>query len=516
MLPPVFLMLPLLLDAPAEGEALERSAVQWGPALEWTLENPSFDGNPFDLAASAIFTHTESGETRRTGLFHAGGALWKFRFAATRTGTWTFETSSDDPDLDGRRGKVSVQPNPGPRARGCVTHDRNRWMWAGSEEAFVPQIVMYRSPDGYHGEPERIERDLDTWFVEHGFNGLHTVVLCRWFDIEKTSHDQFPGGDPDPDPRTFEALELLITRAHARGGFVHIWAWGDEDRRMTPRRWGLNGPADRRLQRYIAARLGPLSGWTMGYGFDLWEWVGEAELRDWHAYLHAHFGWPHLLGGRAQKNELTQIYEHLDFSSYEQHRPDYDTYVRSIEARPEKPTSSDDRFRVRRDSRWPEKDYDLEMTRRGLWHSAFAGGAGNIWGYLVPEAGSHGMSRPYPNRHQIRTYATFLEGRFRRDLVRANHLSDGLCLRRPTGAHYLFYKEDAERIRMDLSGMAGPQRAVAVDAKEAYRELDLGLLPASDQVWDAPRRSDWAVAVGPFEPSRGTARPAEETQGESR
>ena len=55
---------------------------------------------------------------------------------------------------------------------------------------------------------------------------------------------------------------------------MHLWTWGDEQRHMTPARWGINGNVDRATpERYIAARLGPLPGWTMGYGFDLDEWV---------------------------------------------------------------------------------------------------------------------------------------------------------------------------------------------------------------------------------------------------
>lgn len=48
------------------------------------------------------------------------------------------------------------------------------------------------------------------------------------------------------------------------------------------------------------------------------------------------------------------------------------------------------------------------------------------------------------------------------------------CVKRPTNAHYVFYKEDAASIQMDLSGMAGPQSAVAVDAKLPYSEINLG------------------------------------------
>ena len=495
------LLLALPSTAAAGGAVLDRDARHWGPFVEWTISNPTFEGNPYDLEAHVTFTHTETGETRRTGMFYAGDREWKFRFTGTRTGAWTFLTASPDPELSGRRGTVSVRPNPDPRARGFVAGRGNRWVWTGTDEAFVPQIVMYRSPDGYFRQPERIDADLRTWFVEHGFNGLHTDVLCRWFDLDKTSADEFDTDDPNPDPRTFEALELLITRAHAAGGFVHIWAWGDESRRMTPVRWGINGHVDRRLQRYLAARLGPLQGWTMGYGFDLWEWVDEDELAAWHGHLHEQSGWPHLIGGRVHRHGTPLgdlITDKLDYIGYETHQPDARTYARALELHPLKPVMMEDRFRVRQNSRYPEKDYDLERTRRGLWHSTMAGGVGNIWGYLVPEAGDHGMSQPYPNREQIRTYATFFESRFLNDLSPAPDLSDGLCLRDPAQPRYLFYQEDTAEVRLDLSGVADAQSAVAVDTKQPYRELKLNKLPAREQVWTAPYRSDWAVAVGVF------------------
>ena len=117
----------------------------------------------------------------------------------------------------------------------------------------------------------------------------------------------------------------------------------------------------------------------MSYGFDLWEWVDGKQLDEWHRHLHQHFGWPHLLGGRWEKNQLSQATEALDYSSYEQHRPDYRKYVELIEKRPAKPSFAEDRFRVREPSPYPDKDYTLDMTRRGLWHSTMAGSVANIW-----------------------------------------------------------------------------------------------------------------------------------------
>ena len=247
-------------SSPAAG-AMDRHGKQWTPFLEWRLENPTFEGNPFDLAASATFVHKPSGERRTTGMFHDGGRTWKLRFTATRAGTWTFMTSSRDPDLGGRSGTVVIEPNPG--IPGFVVAFGSKWGRSGTDRAFVPQLVMFASPDR----------------------------------------------------RTFEALELLITRTHAAGGMVHIWAWGDEARKWTPNRWGKNGRVDRRLQR-------------------------------------------------------------------------------------------------------------------------------------------------------------------------------------PTRRHFVFYREDAASIRIDLSGMRGPEPAVAVDACQPYAELGLGTLAPKVHTWRAPHKSDWAIAVG--------------------
>ncbi len=92
-----------------------------------------------------------------------------------------------------------------------------------------------------NNKPEEIDKDIETFFGTHGFNGFHTYVFCRGFDINQTKYDNIRSNDPNPDPRTFEALELLITKTHAAGGLFHIWAWGDEQRHMTPIKWGKNG-----------------------------------------------------------------------------------------------------------------------------------------------------------------------------------------------------------------------------------------------------------------------------------
>ena len=486
---------------------LDKVGTQWAPFVEWSLQNPSYSGNPYDLIATATFTHSNSGEKHTTGMFYDGGNTWKFRFAGTRTGKWTFATASKDADLAGKSGTVTINPNTNSKVKGFVTTHGNKWARQvdgnGNVKAFVPQYVMVVGPQGYYKNPSKVQADISTFIDKHGFNGFHLVVACRWFHMDEMACPDKPISTLDH--RTFEGLELLITKLNEAGAVLHFWVWGDLNEQnflgrpnMTIAKWGRNGEEDRRLQRYIAARLGPIPGWTMSYGFDLFEWVNTNDLKTWHNYMNQNLGWPHLLGGRASTNKLDQIYEGLDYSSYETHKPDYDMYVKTMNARPKKPSFSEDRFRIR--TRYA-KDYTMELTRQGLWHSAMAGGVANIWGNMLPaskydDAGrSIVTSAPYPNPEWIKTNSLFFKDRFVEDLVRCNSLTDGVCLKRPNEKFYIFYKEGTSSISMNLSKMVGSREAIAVDTKKPFKEIAIGTLSPKNQNWTAPYRSDWAIAV---------------------
>ena len=88
------------------------------------------------------------------------------------------------------------------------------------------------APQGYYQNPTTIDTDIQRFLGDHGFTGVHILVKCRWAELEKQGCSQV--SDPNPDLRTFETLELVITKVHAAGGMVHLWAWGDEQRGWTP------------------------------------------------------------------------------------------------------------------------------------------------------------------------------------------------------------------------------------------------------------------------------------------
>jgi hypothetical protein len=491
---------------PADAKVFpQQEGTLWTPFLEWEVGIGAIDhiDNPFDVIAEVKFQHPDSGEVRSTQMFHDGDDSWRFRFAGTRTGEWTFATASREPALDGLSGRILIHPNPDPDARGFLTTQGNRFaIYSGEDGELQGRLYnVYMRHDAserlsdYDRNPERFAADVDAALnevAEHGFDAVLVLMANNWFRYGRLRHDRHD--EENPDLAAFQALESLIVEAHARGLSAHIWAWGDEHRLWTQRGvdGGINGVADRRLQRYIAARLGALPGWTMSYGFDLEEWVTVDEVRDWHRFLKAHLGWPRLLMARespiGQPGSTFDLGEDkLDVHAHDE-RPDGDFYELAValQDRGYVPVLAERRFLHTRDGVW-----DMDTTRRALWEFTMAGGMGAIWGVMW------GGGPRYPEPGQLRVHGEFWRDRFLLDLERANALTDGLALRAPDDTRFVFYRAHSDAIEIDLSRMDAPRTAVAVDVRaQEYREIPLGELAARRQVWNAPHRSDWAIAVG--------------------
>jgi hypothetical protein len=471
----------------------------WAPFLEWSLDNTSYEGNPFDLEATATFTHADTGTTRTTGMFYAGEGVWKFRFTGTREGAWTFTTGSADPELDGHTGSVNVLPNPDPKARGFLTHVKNRFAIMGRDEDDLrPHLfAVYMNNNLYHREVRELaDPALVTALLDdaeaHGFDTIFAFICNNWLQLGALAHDEHDSVDPDLE--TFGIIERMIVQAHARGMRWHLWAWGDESRRWTPigLPGGVNGPVDRRLQRYMAARLGPLPGWTMGYGFDLIEWTTPEGRNGWASFLHNQMGWDHMLSARGFRLDGTHnnivsysSYGGGDLSTTRGGPGDFQEVVAHFDASPESPSFYEERHSHLREG----FHLDMDGTRRLRWWQAMAGGVGGFNGFYKDSP------HPYPNPEQLRTFRRFWDGRFRLDFERAPDITDGACLKSAYSTYYVLYSEDADAIRADLSGAPHPVTVTAVDTRAEYAETALGTLGPGAHTIRLPHVSDWAIVL---------------------
>ena len=478
------------------------SGQQYHPFLEWQVTDASYSINPFDVVAMVTFTHS-GGATREIAMFYAGNDVWKFRFCGDLTGDWSFATSAADADLDGHTGTVTISSS---NAQGFLTGNA-KYYWTANGDVTIPNYVMYYEDiSAFHDNASQISNDISEFIDGHGFTGFHVPTVGGWwFDMDAATN-AVSNSHQDPDPRTFDALELLISMTYGAGGHVHIWPWGDHSRSQTPLTLvgGIGGVYDLRLQRYIAARLGPIPGWSMGFGYDLDEWVSQNQLSEWKNNMEGQMAWPHLLGGRFhQPNSGT---DHgggvawnnaMSYSSWEHHKPNHEVLSAAIAAIPGQPTFSEDRFRIRNSTANKDFAQDGSDTRKTMWYAAMAGGVASIWGNLWS---SSTKSDPYPNKSALKTFAEFFLGkrRFRNGSVQNTSVTSDPCLEDPSTGEYTIFVEERDTVIISLGGHASDYQLTAVDALTPYSEQNLGVVPNTNSVKiPLPYVSDWGLHLRP-------------------
>lgn len=524
---------------------------------EFALTNSTWPGNPFDLVATVTFTHAK--EVRTTEMFYVGSDTWKFRFTGTRTGVWSFSTSSSDADLEGHLGSITVQPRANAIIKGFLTHLGNKYAVMDEDidhlDGYVYQVFMnqqdyeqqHKHSSRILGNASRVNLIDDYWnnTLDNGFDIYFFGVLYSWFRMGALSIDDFSSAaDPDldqPDRALFDTLEFAIKYAHQRGGRTHIWAWGDNDRRQTPNHLGdgFRGKRHRRLIRYIAARLGPLPGWSMNFGFDTIEMPNaEADGAWWADELNRTMGWPHILTSRGWDDGSLGAHSYAgfggspyDLETTDKGPADYREISQDLEARKEKPSIYEERHTYNRWRCWPgavPDPYRLSETgcRRLIWWETMAGGMGGFFGHFSERFNQYGPFRPggpcgyHPEslKRAFRTHRDFWKhGRLILGMSPDNRRvsgATGYCLVTAEKKCFVFFVEDADSITIDLSDMPGSQPVIAVDAKADYDEIDRGFLKAGLHTIHLNATSDWALAVGEF--GEVASRRARRSKGERR
>ena len=487
-----------------------KSGRMWHPYLEWSVNNSNYSGNPYDVTASVTFSHVGSSRTHKTDMFYAGNNTWKFRFAGTSTGTWNFVTSSSDSDLNGHTGSATISSNS--NATGFLTHDGNKFaMQTGDDGALEPfRLNVFMTDTGelitdagfFGSNTVSKARTYARAAKNNGMSAIYLSMNHNWLKLGAKKSSEH--NSTDPDPQTFAMLEQFITTAKDEGVHVYLWSWGDDQRDWSPTNLpgGMNGTVHKRIQRYISARLGPIAGWSMGLGFDLDEWTTSAGRNAWANYLRNHMGWDHLLSTRGFNLSGSNIIRgyssqggNAQLKTSNRGPASYTEVQQDVSSNRNYPSLYEERHIYNRSG------YQLNMdgTRRLMWWNTMAGGMGGWFGFFREDP-VFGNGSGYSNPEQLRTATIFWDTkkRFLSDMQVANNLTNGFALKSNDNANYIFYKENTDYLQMNLSGMSGSQNAIATDTKKSYQEINIGVLNPINFTWDAPYRSDWAIAIGSF------------------
>lgn len=469
-------------------------------------------GNAYDEAGSipsgdyALFTHEDGTTTIKCPFFWKGSDTYAFRFTPTKQGWWTYETFHTVGNLDGHVGSVLAGPNTDPLRRGFFGNSGNKFTRQDADGvAQAVQLFVYMNEDDYEttgadgqfntifGNVTTVRAYLDE-VKAAGCTHVHVHVNNHWFELGNLAYTTHTS--EDPDPATFAILETILDEAALRGLSVHFWPWGDND---AGRLWtqvgvgtGINGDADTRLWKYIAARLGAIPNWTSGYGFDVYEWVTPAQITTWADSVHSYLdtAYRHLLCARDRDEESCDVVSYGDGAAplMAIGLASLATIIEDIDGDTARPHLYEERNTYQRTA-----SLTMEGTLRQRNRCMIAGGVGDWFGAFVGDSA-------YPNPEWLKTSHDFWESRFRAAMVRDAAISDGVgALRLADTSLVIVYVEGASTFDVDLSNAPGALAAVAVDCKAAYSEDSLGNLAAQSHTGiNLGSTSDWLIAIGDF------------------
>ena len=386
----------------------------------------------WDVKGSCTWKHEGSNAQRTSTLWYSGrGDAYVIRFGASFAGRWTGVTKSPIPELNGKQMIVTVLPSSNPNRTGWsgqLADEPTAWAHqkgAGGKLAKrTPILIMMPDVQRWHDDHAKMRKFVAEFNDEHGFNGGHISTIGHGL-FNASSNEKLSSAPEFPDVRTFEALEAAAKEWSDRGGWLHLWMWGKgESGDFAKLPGGYNGTASRRINHYIAARLGPVPGWSMGIGWDVEFWADEKKLKWWLDDLIPHLGgWHHWIGHRYSDSDIGQGHdpepankgEYLERGlRWNKLRAGTEQYagwehwctmtsdaeidaLRKVFA--DRPAMSEDRFR-QREGAWRQKDLrsDEQILREiPRWAER---GVGAIYGRLL-QSSTEG-SEPWPNKAEIK------------------------------------------------------------------------------------------------------------------
>lgn len=273
------LMAVLIMVAPLYGAAASfRNTVErWGQQ-EVSITSVRNYENPFaEVEFSAVF-RSGTTEVRAEG-FYDGDHTWRVRLMPAVEGRWSFATSSNNPELDGKHGEFIVTPASDANHGPIVVRNTYHFAYADGTPYFPLGTTLY---NWLHRETSLQMRTLAT-LATSPFNKIRCCVFPKWYRYNRVEPPLYPyvkTGDNKFDfkrfnPAYFRHIEQRLLDVQGLGIEADLILFHPYDH------WGYENMGqenDDAYLHYVIARLAPLRNvwWTMAN-----EWDFVKPSKDW-------------------------------------------------------------------------------------------------------------------------------------------------------------------------------------------------------------------------------------------
>jgi hypothetical protein len=253
--------------------------------VEIALAGPS-GGNPFvDVELSAVFRQGE--RSVEVGGFYDGDGQYKIRFMPDSVGMWEYESRSNRPVLNGKRGRFDVvEASHGNHGPVRVAHTFH-FAYADGTPFWQVGTTSY----AWIHQSEALQRQTLQTLAAAPFNKLRMAVFPKRYAYNQDEPPLYPFEGQAPstwdfarfNPAFFRHLEQRVGDLRALGIEADIILFHPYDKGH----WGFDRmPAEvnERYLRYVVARLAAYRNvwWSLANEFDF---IQEKQPADWDRYF---------------------------------------------------------------------------------------------------------------------------------------------------------------------------------------------------------------------------------------
>ena len=279
----------------ASAAEMAPAAVEQWDLFEVSLEGPG-SGNPFvEVSLEARFEQVEAGLRVRAPGFYDGNGVYKIRFMPPTQGQWQYRTSSNQPQLDGKTGRlIATRPSAGNHGPVRV-YQTYHFAYADGRPFFPVGTTCY----AWIHQPEQLQQETLQTLATSPFNKLRMCIFPKWYVYNRDQPKlapfvRGPDGRFDParfDPGFWALLERRILDLRRLGIEADIILWHPYDC------WGfaeMDDQADDRYLRYAIARLWAFRNvwWSLANEYDAMAPTGKPQghagnktMEDWDRFF---------------------------------------------------------------------------------------------------------------------------------------------------------------------------------------------------------------------------------------